>query len=129
MMGSAPPLAGLATDQLAADITTHLLKYTNKTVLSRSNMEQKAKFMQMLRLPVKTILLCWNHLDLYKISYSFGFSQNFLDWLMLRRLEAELVEASAPHLLLAPPNVHVTWWAGFIVLMFLVKNRIKITTP
>ena len=48
---------------------------------------------------------------------------------MLRRLEAELVEASAPHLQLAPPNVHVTWWVGFIVLMFLVKNRIKITTP
>ena len=58
MIGSPPPPAGLATDQLAADTITSLLKDTNKTVLSRSNMEQKAKFMQMLRLPVKTILLC-----------------------------------------------------------------------
>ena len=48
---------------------------------------------------------------------------------LARRLEGELVEASAPHLQLAPPNVHVTWWVSFIVLMVLVKNRIKITTP
>ena len=35
MMGSPPPLAGLATEQLAADTITSLLEDTNKTVLSR----------------------------------------------------------------------------------------------
>ena len=36
-MGSAPPLAGLATEQLAADTITSLLKDANTTVLSRWN--------------------------------------------------------------------------------------------
>ena len=34
MMGSAPPLAGQATEKLAADIITSLLIDTNKTILS-----------------------------------------------------------------------------------------------
>ena len=49
----------------------------------------------------------------------------------LSRLEAELVDASAPHLELAPPSVHVIWWVGFLILLLMViekpKNRIKIT--
>ena len=69
MMGSSTPLEGLATDQLAADTITSLLKDTNKTFLSRSNMEQKTKFMQMLRLPVKTLLFMLK---------SFGFVQNLV---------------------------------------------------
>ena len=48
----------------------------------------------------------------------------------LRELEAELVEASAPHLQLAPPSVHVTWWVGFLIVIVIEepKNRIKITS-
>ena len=41
MTGSAPPLAGLATEQLAADTITSLLKDANTTVLSRWNIEEK----------------------------------------------------------------------------------------
>ena len=67
MMGSSPPLEGLATDQLAADTITSLLKDTNKTVLNRSNMEQKAKFMQ--------IHACQNSPFMLK---SFGFVQHMV---------------------------------------------------
>ena len=58
MMDAESPLEGLATDKLASEIVTYKYKLEDKGVLPRSNMEQKAKFMQMLRLPVRTILLC-----------------------------------------------------------------------
>ena len=56
MMDAESPLEGLATDQLAAEAITSILE--DKTVISRSNMEHKTKFMQMLRLPVKTLHAC-----------------------------------------------------------------------
>ena len=67
MMDAEPPLKGLATDQLAADTITSLLKDTNKTVLNRSNMDQKGKFMQ--------IHACQNSPFMLK---SFGFVQHMV---------------------------------------------------
>ena len=52
-----------------------------------------------------------------------------LAWLGLRRLEAELVEAS-PHLHLCPPSVHVTWWVGFHIMVIVIeKPRIASKSP
>ena len=78
----------------------------------------KAK--SMLRLPVKTLHLCW-------VCTTSGFSLA-IRLSGVRRLAAELVEAS-PHLEIAPPSVHVTWWVGFLILIDIekLKNRIKIT--
>ena len=44
MMDAESPLEGLATDQLASEIVTYMVE--DKRVLPRSNMEEKAKFMQ-----------------------------------------------------------------------------------
>ena len=81
MMDAESPLEGLATDQLAAEAITSILE--DKTVISRSNMEHRAKFMQMLRLPVKTL-----HVHMLK---SFEFIQNLVlakcSWLGLAWLE------------------------------------------
>ena len=69
MMDAEPPLEGLATDQLAADTITSLLKDTNKTVLSRSNMEQRSKIYG------NAAVACQNYPFMLK---SFGFVKNLI---------------------------------------------------
>ena len=67
MFGSPPPPAGLATDQLAADAITSILK--DKTVLSRSNMEQRSKIYG------NAAVACQNYPFMLK---SFGFVKNLI---------------------------------------------------
>ena len=88
----------------------------DERVLPRSNMEQKRNL----------CYGCLSKLSIYVCTTS-GFSLA-IRLSGVRRLEAELVEAS-PHLEIAPPSVHVTWWVGFLILIVIEKpkNRIKIT--
>ena len=68
MIGSPPPPAGLATDQLAADAITSHLK--DKTVLSRSNMEQRSKIYG------HAAVACQNYISFYV--EIFGFVKNLI---------------------------------------------------